>query len=702
MAISADELDRFAQRMGMTSSAAEELIRRLRELNNASDRSASAMDAARDATDRMTRSQQNAASTLSNLGKTTTQVAGKLFTLPGQIAGANGQVFTSITPALTAVSELADAIPGIASAFGGMIGTVGGPLARQIGSVVGKLLGGVSEKTIKTFMSMSSFMLSGAEEVVQSFFALSANGATFSASLGRLDQYVRETGFSLQFLANAARKNAPDFAMLGGTVEGGMMQVLKVTGRLSDELVTVYGGFENLSDEVSEYLTLRRLQGVDDLTRSKNLAESTSNYLYNLKLLSTITGKSTKTLREEVSQRTRSAAAQQMMSEMNENERQNLENQLKMIQDDATRTAYLDYVMSQKFGMAASSTTTVLMAMTGNLEDNFRVMNDAISMQSSAANEITAETYKQMSQNAKIARKESGFLLYGVESGRLTSQVLVNLNNYLTSIGQASQYAESLPNTLKTASEAISTLKSGVEEVKTLTGTVGGILRAQQDLQTTINEFFMGPTFKDGKEIPGGRIQLFGALNEMFTEIFSGLLKKLDTMIKETMSFLSPTATQREIAGGGAAAVDPLRARIEGYQAAIETHTLELQQAKKELQKVTNSLKPVPEKVDQLKTQIEELEAFIRESRKELKKAQELKEQSKPSTTPDKPTGTSEKTSATTDNMGNTSNTFTINWQEFTDSLAPLLSNQNKVITALEDALSVQASQIKRVMDRVG
>lgn len=710
MATPAETLADFAQRMGMTSSAAEDLLRRLGQLSSAADNSTSAMDAGREATNRMTASQRQTTESLQTLGRTTKEVATQMLTLPGQISGANGQIFSAVTPALTAVSNLANSFPALATGAAALIANVTpllklGPVGKLIATTVANAAGKLGKYTVQTLTGIATFMLNGAEEVIKSYMSMSQVGATFGGSITNLSRLIEETGFSLQTLTKAATANANNLALIGGTVEGGLKKVVNVSRNLSPELVTVYGGFENLNNEITEYLTLRRLQGIDEQNRSKNLTKDTSEYLYNLKMLSTITGKTSKQLNDEIAQRTRSAAAQQMLLDMTPEQRANFENQLRMIQDDATRIAYQDFVMSKHYGMAMSKTTTHLTSMMPQLEKQFEKMNSAINMQSAASMKITADSYKETSEASKAYRKQYGFLLQGVESGRLQSQVLQDMNNFLTNIGQAGTYASSLPESLKLASESIKLLKSGVDQVKVLTGTVDGILRSQQALQTEINKIFMGQGLFNGKTIEGGRLAFIGGINEYITALFTKIVEGINDGTISILDFLRPRTDVEQAAAGGGAAMMGSEGR---FRSAIQSEIIAQAQFERELAIAQSKLRTEQgrltgvntAKVRELEEQINELETYIIQSKQELQRLQEEQARQQESQNSSSTSDSSSSENAQSSVSPIIKNSSSDESQAYA-SFERAIKEQNTVLTNLAQSVMYQGDQIYRLANRL-
>lgn len=708
MATPAETLADFAQRMGMTSSAAEDLLRRLGQLSSAADNSTSAMDASREATNRMTASQRQTTESLQTLGRTTKDVATQMLTLPGQISGANGQIFSAVTPALTAVSNLAQSLPSLLGTASGLIAKITpglGPVGKLIATTIGSSIGKLSAAGLQALTTVTSFMLNGAEEVIKSYMSMSQVGATFGGSITNLSKLISETGFSLQTLTKAATANANNLALIGGTVEGGLKKVVNVSRNLSPELVTVYGGFENLNNEITEYLTLRRLQGIDEHKRSRDLTKDTSEYLYNLKMLSTITGKTSKQLNDEISQRTRSAAAQQMLLDMTPEQKENFENQLRMIQDDATRIAYQDFVMSKHYGMAMSRTTTHLTSMMPQLEKQFEKMNSAINMQSDASMKITADSYKETSEASKAYRKQYGFLLQGVESGRLQSQVLQDMNNFLTNIGQAGTYASSLPESLKLASESIKLLKSGVDQVKVLTGTVDGILRSQQALQTEINKIFMGQGLFNGKMVEGGRLAFIGGINEFITTLFTKIVEGINDGTISILDFLRPRTDVEQAAAGGGSSMMGSEGRLRG---AILTETMALEQFERELAIARSKLRteqgrmigPDTSKVRELELQINELETYILESREQIQRLQRSQADQEQSQNSSNTSGSSSSNNAQSSVQPTISNSSLDESQAYA-RFERAIREQNTVLTNLAQSVISQGEQIYRAVNRM-
>lgn len=707
MAVSADVLDDFARRMGMTSSAAEDLLRSLRNASNGSDRLSSAFDVTRQAGDQLSASQREATSKLGNFGKTLQEVGVQIITLPGQISGANGQIFSAVTPALNALSNLSNTldIPGLAGSISSSITTVlsRNPAFAKVAEVITSKITSGGMAAVRGVIQVTNFMLAGAEEIIQSYFKMSQAGITFGGSLANLNKLVEDSSFSFQTLTKIATTNATNLAMLGGTVEGGLRTVVNVSKNMSNELITVYGGFENLSTEISDYLTLRRLQGLDERKNSQNLIQDTSNYLYNLKLLTTITGKTSKALNDDLAQKTKSAAVQQMLNDMAPAQRDNFLKQIQLM-DDATAAAYQDFITSEHYGMVMSKATTSFTTIVPGLLDNFARLRDASLLQSEASNTATAEIYADISKRGKETRKDIGFLLAGAESGRISASVITDANKFLTTLGQSGTYAETLPESLKMATESMKLLKSGSEQVKTLTDTVGGILKSQQALQTEINKIFLGPTKDEtGKKIEGGRLALVGVISQGITDVFINLFKKINEGINTTQDIinwlqnftLSKTQPEAVTADNRLAALERALNEDKANLAVLERQT-----------RPADPNNPTQKQINALKERISTQEQQLKIEREKLNKvsAADINGISATTNASIAQTATDSATDVSTalTNLGTNEKPLIIDWQKFTDNFEPYFIRQEQAIDELSRSLENQASQLKRVMDRVG
>ena len=308
MAINFEQL---AQSMGFTGAAADQLARSLQAASNSADRSVTALEAQNAAAAGLTSRQQRLENAIDNTVDHMKQFASTLISSADTMASSNS-VFTQISPMITfageSIKKLASFGEEIGESLGAVMGSAlggaGAIAGSQLGSMVGKLFGDALGSAAELAATIFNQYLQQGEKVMGAFNTLSSVGVTFGGSLTEMQKIIKNTGMPLEMLAKVAQSNAENLALLGGGVSGALESVAKAARNdLGPQLVTLYGGFANLSDELVDYMAMERRRGVDQDLLSDNNIESTKAYLYQLKEISALTGKSSKQLKQEIGQR---------------------------------------------------------------------------------------------------------------------------------------------------------------------------------------------------------------------------------------------------------------------------------------------------------------------------------------------------------------------------------------------------------------
>jgi hypothetical protein len=485
MADATDELNRFADRMGITTTAAEELFRRLRDLTNSTNSTTSAFEVARDTTARLSQGQNAAYQAVSSFGSSVGQATKSLAGMPEQIAASNSAL-NSISPVISSITQFAGQLTAITSTGAGtLIGSAFGPIGSLIGGMIGKKVGEFGQEMIGTVGGIMQFFLRQSQNVIDSFTQLSSVGATFGGSLDRLKQMSVETGLSFETLSKIAVSNAENLALLGGGTQGALKLVTRTSNDLGNTLLALYGGFENLNSETAEYMVMRRRQGISEMATGNQLTKETGEYLYMMKELNALTGKNSKQIRAEIEQRTRNAAAQLVISEMTEDERKNFNYQLSLL-PEGVKSAYIDMVVASRTGNAAISNETLRLGatmpgITGKLE-NF------VNMLSLAPAEMKDKFGREASglvEETKNYRTQFKDLLYLTTAGRITGDVVKNIDTVLTSLGENLGRIKTLPEDIETFAKQTNRLKN---EAGTFTDQVGLITKEQEKIRIALNK----------------------------------------------------------------------------------------------------------------------------------------------------------------------------------------------------------------------
>ena len=159
MADANDELTRFAERMGVTTAAAEDLFKRLRELNYAANGTVNAFDATRDATNRLSQGQREALNAVRSFGSSVGQTARGFASLPEQIAASNSAL-SSISPIISTITGFVGQLAQLGGpSLGGLVGSLFGPVGRLIGKVAGEVLGNAADSIVQAVGGVINFFL---------------------------------------------------------------------------------------------------------------------------------------------------------------------------------------------------------------------------------------------------------------------------------------------------------------------------------------------------------------------------------------------------------------------------------------------------------------------------------------------------------------------------------------------------------------
>jgi hypothetical protein len=698
MADATDELNRFADRMGMTTAAAEDLFKRLRDLNRSADGTVSAFDATRDATSRLSYGQRDALSAVRSFGTSVSQTARSLASMPEQIAASNSAL-NSITPVISTITGFAGqlselTVTGIGAAAGSFFGKVG----ILIGTVVGKKLGELTNEIIQAVGGVINFFLRQAQNVIDSFTQLSSVGATFGGSLTRLKDLSRETGLSFETLSKIAVSNAENLALLGGGTQGALKLVTTTSNNLGNTLLALYGGFENLNAETAEYMAMRRRQGIIEMATGTQLTQQTGEYLYMMKELSALTGKNAKQLRSEIEQRTRNAAAQLVLSEMTEEERNNFNYQLSQL-PEGLRNVYTDMVVAARTGNTAVSEETLRMSATmPGITNKLENMVSTLGMAPVDMKERFGREAAGLVEETRNYRQQFRDQLYLFTAGRISSDVIRNIDTALTSLGENLGRLKTLPEDIKTFAEQTTRLKNNAES---FVDTVGQITREQEKIRIALNNL----------ATDGERFNLTLALTNFTLQMTEAMIEEVNRILPNfARTPEMPTAQRdsvREDVIRDLARTNPSQIDIE-----INRNRNAIAQIGRQISDLINEMSTdgltsevratYREQISRNNSRIAELEAQIR-------RFEEMRNRT--GTVPGGPNASSVQTSST--EKSNTNATplpvitasdtkLSINFTELVDVIKPIFDNQITTNRELALAMDNQTSQFRRLLDRIG
>lgn len=694
MAINFEQL---AQSMGFTGAAADQLARSLQAASNSADRSANALNAEAAAVARATQQTRTLGDQMASTLDTLVDFTGQIISTADGMASSN-TVFTQISPLISKTTTIIGEMTKAGGELLGVVGTlVGGVPGGIIATMAGKLFGNVTAEIAKLAGEIFNQYLQQGEKVMGAFNSLSSVGVTFGGSLTEMQRIIRDTGMPLEMLAKVAQSNAENLALLGGGVSGALERVGKAARNdLGPQLVTLYGGFANLSDELVDYMAMERRRGVNQDLLSENNIESTKAYLYQLKEISALTGKSSKQLKQDIEQRTKNAAAQAMLSKMSAEERANFDKAM-MQTPDALKGPLLDTFLAFSRGLEPVSEGFLsLEASMPDATNSMRRIADAAKKGPEEFNKIMGQESKNLTTSASALSEQLGDVLYLQQAGRISSKLIDTLNNTITDINSNATRLKTMGEDSEKFAQQTAAL---VANAGVFTTSIASVYDAQAKLAVKLNGIVLGT---EGSE---EKLSSFAGVVVYTTGIMEKMVDKIDDIVTMIGGYNKPreqriasqneriTQTQTEIEGIRRSRHDLMRQHYEPTQQ-IDENTPVPDEIRRQINHLDQNIQLRLQRLENLEKGIKNIndQENAREAEEKRKKReQELREQNK------------------TMLLGNTSGNGTspvvssipVDFEPLRAMLQPSFDNQTVALRELATAVGNQGGQIRRAVDRM-
>jgi hypothetical protein len=236
---------------------------------------------------------------------------------------ASDQSFTALSPVVSMIGNVAK---GVTEAMGKMLSGV-----SILGNSTGRISEGVAQLVgvgIDLVTSAVQQQLENSQKIVNSYQNISKTGVTFGGNLERMASSAAKGGMSIDTYSKFITKNVESLNALGGSVGQGAELVTKFGKGIigSDKkLLAMYGSYDEVNGAIADYMAMQARYGVNTVKTDKDLQAGAKEYLYNMKELSDLTGKSADALKKEEEERAKSAAYQLAMQTKSVDEQANLQ-----------------------------------------------------------------------------------------------------------------------------------------------------------------------------------------------------------------------------------------------------------------------------------------------------------------------------------------------------------------------------------------
>jgi hypothetical protein len=493
----------------------------------------------------------------------------------GQSVYNSSQSFAAVIPT---VQLMGTAVKAVAQAMAGLGGGI--PIISGLFSGAEKLVGAAVDITVSSMQAQ----IENAQKMVDTYKNLSKVGLTFGGSLDGMVEAAGNAGMSLDSYAKFATSNIDSLRVMGGSTEAAAARVTKMGKTIIDnnpKLLAMYGSMEDVQGVVADYAAMQARYGIDTTRNTKELTLGAQDYLYNMKELSALTGKSADDLKKREEERSRMAAYQLAMGRMDatqqKNTRTSIETTAKVYGDIAEKYA-TEFVATN--GRVTSEQALLFKSIYPEIA---ATIGDSLGLATTAKDNFIKQNADLVNSRkdtirGEVEAKESLFKLYAggvgvgdkfmdtvnsVGSATLKSYTaqadLIKASTEIEKLRQeeASKATLSFASTIKSLNEYKKTIdQQTLDTIPKLGGVVTDLIKVQEQ----INE-------KVGRAMPAAVEKVTKELGKMFDELDkinkSGnvdLFKQLTTGPGSVLSLLGFGSG----GGGGGGMMDMIRQLFTG------------------------------------------------------------------------------------------------------------------------------------------
>jgi len=328
---------------------------------------------------------------------------------------------TGIDLAANAAKAAADVLTGGAKSIGGLLGPFSGAVtgAADGFNAAAKAAIDLAVTLAKTANDVFAKEFQKSVDALKSY---TAQGASFAGGMTEMRTVANGAGLSLKTLADSAKMASADFRGMGLSqgegvkklakgMEAASKTIGKSGGSLRDEMLGLGYSYEEQGAMMAQMMALQKAAGNERAMSDKEVAQKTSSYARDLKVLADITGKDAKKAMEEAQKASMKA---DIMSKMTPEQAEKFQKAYAAMPDYAKK-GFLQYISSG--GKAITDVAT----------------NVAISQNAKVGDLIKNTTSDIYNQNKKAEEMNDIVLTRSREAGEAQKQYNQKMGNAITS-----------------------------------------------------------------------------------------------------------------------------------------------------------------------------------------------------------------------------------------------------------------------------
>jgi len=385
-----DQWDDFVEAIGDNTEATQMLAENLRSasktagdsLNSLSDNADNLADdfdsmnnEVRDATDELEQFTKTS-NALENAWKDVTEVSSNLITAFGNSTKeilANGESFgvmrQFINPMADAAGMVVKGLGEVAAAGVGLVASV--PLVGGGAAVAAESLRGLSKIAAEVITKLikfgSNLVIDGIEQLWSMFEGAASAGVLFSNGLQEMNEQRGNLSLTTQEYTEVVKGSRDQLTVFGGSVGEGakrLADVGKESKVFNEELRAMGITYKEQAENTADFMSSLQRSGQLRLMNDKQIAAASAEYQKNLAVMSSLTGKSIDTLKQEREEALKNMAFQAKLAKMDPAVRKEMEEALTSM-PAGMKQAFQESVI---FGKVMTDTGAIVSGAAGYIE----------------------------------------------------------------------------------------------------------------------------------------------------------------------------------------------------------------------------------------------------------------------------------------------------------------------------------------------
>lgn len=381
------------------------------------------------------------------------------------------------------VAGIGAAVAGFVS-LGSIIPIVGGAL-KGLGSMIANLSAAAGKAVTALFKFGANLVIDGIEQLWSMFEGAASAGVLFANGLTEMNKQRGDLSLTTQEYTEVVKNSRNQLSIFGGSVGEGakrLAAVGKESKVFNEELRAMGITYKEQAENTADFMASLQKSGQLRLMNDKQIAVASAEYQRNLSVISSLTGKSIETMKQERDESLKNMAFQAKLAQMKPEIRLEMEKAL-MSMPEGMKQAFQESVI---FGNVMTDTGAIVSGAAKYIEDFANSVADGSSTNTEAFQKFRDE----LKENAPELRKRLGDLAAAgmAELLGVGNPVTASINKFADSLYKEISRAE---NNAKDS--VVRMLSTGEQQEASVKQILSG-LDAQREMQDQLLKIIVNDT----------------------------------------------------------------------------------------------------------------------------------------------------------------------------------------------------------------